>query len=83
MPIMSDDVALNVPTQRTVTGEVPIFDTGMMHNFDEATQRLLLTGFALNGLCAASGLNVPNDSIAQKAVQLADHALRELARPKR
>jgi len=57
-------------------------DTSIIHSIDGSTKRVLLVGFALNGLAAASGLNVPTEELVKKAVALGDAVLRELDRKK-
>jgi len=61
---------------------IPI-DTFVVHDLSPTTTRVLLTGLALNGLAAASGLNVPTEELVKKAVTLADATMRELERRKR
>lgn len=52
------------------------------HDLSTVSKRAILTGFALNGLAAACGLNAPSADVARKAVQLADAVMAELDRRK-
>ena len=71
----------------SVTMPIPLVEetpgvASITYDLSIEAKRMLLAGFALNGLAAASGVNVPTDEVVRKAVSLADTLLRELARRK-